>query len=126
MGRNTRQEKKAMNNNNNMNVSTESFIDLKLQTIINQNTHTQKYIEGFEVKTEDWRVDLDAKIALLLGMKADIEKLKQDNIAFNAFKDEITSTIKYMKWTYKIVGFVAGAVVAFIGFSEKIRILFFK
>ena len=125
MGRSARQSKKSMNNNN-INVTTESFIDLKLQTIINQNNHTQKYIEVFENNTLDWRNDLDTKVAVLLGMKADIEKLKLDNIKFNEFKDEITSTIKYMKWTYKIAGFIAGSAVGIIAFSEKIKILFFK
>jgi len=96
------------------------------QYIDDGNKELLEFMKDFKWNTEGWRDELDAKIALLLGMKADIEKLKEDNIAFNAFKEEITSTIKYMKWTYKIAGFVAGSIVGLIAFSEKIKILFFK
>lgn len=106
---------------------TQNGIVIPLKEYIDDgNKELLEFMRDFKGNTENWRLDLDTKIALLLGMKSDIERLKQDNIAFNAFKEEITSTIKYMKWTYKIAGFVAGSIVGLIAFSEKIKILFFK
>lgn len=94
------------------------------QYIDEGNSKLMDFMQEFENGTLLWREITDRKIIELTDMKRDLERIKEDNIKFNKFKDEITDTIRYMRWTYKIMAFLAGLVVAFITFSEKVRILF--
>jgi len=123
---NTTNQRQYKKDNAQVVYSVQEYMGEKLEPINKSIENINMIIGRFEKNTYDWRDDIDAKINALLAMKQDIEKLKIDNLALMAFKDEMTTHIKYVKWTYKIMAFLAGAFIAFIGFSEKIKILFFK
>lgn len=96
------------------------------QYIDEGNKELMEFMQEFKAGTLQWRTDIEQKIITLLDMKKDIERLKIDNESLMAFRDEVQTQIKYMQWTYKGLAFIGSAFVAFVAFSEKIRILFFK
>lgn len=128
---NTRQAKKdAQSVENNIVIPVQTYIDTKIGELMD-------FMVEFREGTLEWRTDIERKIIELVDLKRDIEQLKIDNTqnkietkevreGLSVLQSQLNSTITYLKWTYKIIAFLGGAIVGILAFYDKIRILFFK